>query len=378
MGKVFFTSVVVMGFCLIIFVGCGSDDGDTNILSFNSEIAGIWKMTSGNSFSLLNVDDLQYMQFNEDGTVLVVYQNEFNILANKHFLYAVVNENTVAMDFGSMEGMHILSNLFIYDRPDISTLSLTDHLQNTIILTSETQIPSSLFYEEFSDQKEYTDLEIEPDYDTNVVYDGTYLWYEEYNTSTLYPFDPSSGMIVSASAIDMGAAGQYTHIQDYQSGDFWTHCRCGDNDEASRRDVTGSEIDIVDTTNDLGSGIGIDAIAWDGSNLWINGYSSDESKSLLHMVDSDVEPDSLVATYDSTSLLALSKNGSDFWALSNYEGTVIIKFELDSTEISMISTYEVPDNEIEWRGITSVNSYIYLLGEDWHAENSGVIVRLTP
>lgn len=343
----------------------------------NKRISGIWRLTSGTYLSGEDVSDLQYIQFEENGMSLIVYRTAITeILGNIDSLYAVLNDTTVLLDIFGYSMMRGMGDTYIFDKPDESTLTLTDSSQNTITFTAETQIPEAFLCKEFNIQAEYKDLEIEPDTNTNLVWDGlTYLWYKDEDSNTIYPFDTSTETLLTGSGKDFGT--YYSHIHAYQGGDFWTHCHCGGNEDASLRTTAGVEVDNVDTDADLGHEINIDAIAWDGTHLWLYGYSYDLAKDQLLKVDSNAEPDSLEDSYDFDRIDVLTWDGSNFWALSGYGATAVI-VKIDPIELKAIATYKTPHSNIRWMGIATVGSDLYLLGRDNTKEYKGVITHVTP
>lgn len=374
MNKIYTTFLFGILIFTLLCIACNSDSSDSS--SLNTRIAGKWKLSNGESLTSINAEDLEYIDFNEEGSGIVFYKNSQGILANDYFLYAVLNDNTLSMDFSSM-GVESSFILYQYDRPDDTTLILYDNVQNSIYFSSAEEVPTDLFYSELTVDDEYRNLGVEPSGWTDLVWDGTYLWYEEYDTSILYPFDPVSGVIVTASALDFSSIA-YSEIQSIQNGDFWAHCACGGSPDASRRNSSAVEIDNVDTETDLGNRISIRAIAWDGTYLYLNGRNRVTDDLQLLKVDSDSEPDSLEGVYESLYLSALTADGTYFWGITSYYNTVVIKFELTETTISVLNSYSVPDSTVYWTGIASVGQHLYLLGQDESKANPGVIVKTSP
>ncbi len=162
---------------------------------------------------------------------------------------------------------------------------------------------------------------------------------------------------------------------------FWAHCQCGDTLDASLLNTTGTELVIVDTDSHLGHEISIDAIAWDGTNLWLSGRNSDPSQYELLKIQVDfttppppAPAHSIVETYVFNQLNALTWDGTHFWCLSGYSSTIS---KIDPVEFKAVESYKLPDPDVEWRGLAVVGTDIYLLGYDYWRENKGVIFHVT-
>lgn len=84
----------------------------------------------------------------------------------------------------------------------------------------------------------------------------------------IHPINPATGAV--GTPVDLGFS-QYTHVKAMQGSNFWTTCRCGNDDDARLRDMTGTELDIVDTDADLGEQLNFGSLAFDetGGVLWM-------------------------------------------------------------------------------------------------------------
>jgi hypothetical protein len=360
--------------------GGGDGDADPQTTSLNEGVAGVWRLSDGDSVHGFDTEDLKYLQFNSDGTGMLVYEHEFGLLANPEFLYAVINEDTISIDFPWNTMVMFSANLYMYTRSDSGALEVSDAHGNTLRFTSESAIPDSMIMEEVEGFTDYPDLEIEPDSPSGLVYDGTLLWFEEDYTRTVYPFDPVRGTLDSdpSAGRELSFAGQYTHIKSYQGASFWTTCHCGANEEAARvNEMNGSEIDRIDTDGDLGDPMSVSALAWDGTHLWVEGRRDADNKNSLYKVDANAEPDLLIAIYESINLNALAFDGTDFWGLSFYHGSKLVRFELTASRISVLASYEIPDSTINWNGLEVVGNDIFLLGDDYTSPKPGIIRKVS-
>ncbi len=378
----------LLAFFALSLITCSGDVPDTE--SLNKEIAGVYKLSSGDSFSGLNLTTFQYFQFNEDGTAHEIHiDTATNIVASIDFIFSVINDTTVSMALSSGAGDRKLvnkfpvlyqafggGNLYFYEKTDDTVLTLTDNSGNTITLTEQDELPDEALCLEFSEPTAFADLEPEPVEETNLVWDGTSLWYEENESRKIYPVNPSTGEV--GSAYDVSAAGQYTHIHAYQAGEFWAHCHCGNTNDAKLIDSAGAVSSTLNTDTDLSHEISIASMAFDGTYLWLFGQNETTDDYEFIKVDTSGPTLSGVFAFN-FDLEAITWDGTYFWAITDfYSHQFIIKINPDSAGFTSAATYKVPYPGIEWKGIASVGSDIYFLGLDEAAVNKGVITKVTP
>ena len=147
--------------------------------------------------------------------------------------------------------------------------------------------------------------------------------------------------------------------------------------KAERRTALDVSVDTVDTDTDLSHEISIRGIAYDNSGnfLWLHGYSYDTNKRTLLKVNSNAEPDVLISAVDlDISIRSMSWEGTHLWALTSTYPPVIVR--IDPTTAQSTATYIVPDRTVNWYGIASTGSQIFLLGSD--SSNKGIIISITP
>jgi hypothetical protein len=148
--------------------------------------------------------------------------------------------------------------------------------------------------------------------------------------------------------VALGAATQFSHVHAVQAGDFWTHCACGGSTETWRVTAAGAFVDEVSPGNDFGAALSVDAIARDepGAVLWLYGYSYEAQTRRLLQVQSDLEPDVLLATLDVRFYVrALTWDGSALWGL---QGTKL--FRIDTLTGLVTATYALPTSPWNGRG----------------------------
>ncbi len=357
---------------------CGTDL--LNSQKSNSKISGIWKLSEGKYLSgIENAAWIQYLQFNKDGTGNLILKNpSTGILACTDVIFAVLTDSTFQIslngDFGSVS--------YIYEKPDGSNLTIKDQNSNSLNFEFNDEIPQNSQCMDFTVENEYRDFTVEPDNNSDLVWDGTYLWFtDEEDSGQIYPFDPSVGSL--GAPFDLGNTGcnAYTFIQSYQRGYYWAHCNCGSGNEISKRNAAGLEFDVVDTSGyGIGNKIEIDVATWDGSNLWLHGLNRFTGKDRMLKVDSNSLSNPLLASYEfDSNIRGLSNDGTYLWAIARWAPhQTIAKIDTDHSNFTAVATYNSPDLDINWIGVEVVNSSLYLLGVDEKNDNNAVIFKVSP
>jgi hypothetical protein len=204
---------------------------------------------------------------------------------------------------------------------------------------------------------------------TGLAFDGSSLWYEEEDTALVHPVDPATGS--TGTPLDLGAS-QFTHVHAMQGSDFWTHCGCGGSQEASRRTSAGAEVDLVET-EPLGRDLRVRAIAYDpvGNVLWLHGQDRTGGPSRFLKVNSDAEPDVLLAepVFD-VFMSGLSWDGAALWGVAD---SSLVRIDPDTAQAT--ASFHIPDASVDWRGVAAVGSELFLLGE---VAGRGVLIGVTP
>lgn len=361
-------------------IHCGSDNKSTllDATQANRTVAGVWQTTSGDMFTYGNYSSPKYVELNENGRGAFYFQNATQALFCEEVLFSVLTSQSMAIQRGVAlgEGMSSFSmNLYQLQN---GQLSLSDGGGGTLVLSQATAVPEGLKCKSFASPTFYRDLTPPPDNSTGLAYDGTKLWYTgDATTTAIYPFDLATQTIGTPVT---GSFGQYLYVHAIQSGEFWTHCNCGGSESASRRATDSSEKDKVDTINDpaLNHRLNIDAMAWDGSYLWLYGRGYESNAYEILKIDSDDPANTLLST--STFDLRLrgltwDDHGKSFWAVGS-QGV----YKIDPATMKVTATYQVPDTDVDWYGIAAVGTDLYLVGQ---AEVSGspttaVFAKVTP
>jgi hypothetical protein len=220
---------------------------------------------------------------------------------------------------------------------------------------------------ELPETRRFTGLP-KPNYWTGLAYDGTSLWYEA-EAGGVYPVDPATGNVGTPASL----VAPFTHVHAVQGGDFWTHCACGGSREAWRVTAAGVFVDEVRPGSDFGSELSVDAIARDdvGAALWLYGYSYEAQTRRLLQVQSDLEPDVLLASVDvGFYVRALTWDGS---ALFGLQGTTL--YRIDPLTGLVTATYTLPDSTVEWYGVAAANGELWVVGR---SGGDGVLVSVAP
>jgi hypothetical protein len=92
------------------------------------------------------------------------------------------------------------------------------------------------------------------------------------------------------------------------------------------------------------------------------------------VVNTGVEPDVLVRSVQfDRPLRSLKFDGTDFWGIVEVLTASVVR--IDATTGRILETFELPDEDVTWLGLTFVDDDLYLLGYEASGDNRGVIVK---
>jgi hypothetical protein len=345
---------------------------EVQIASLGDDPTGIWRYTTGGSEdgSVLSGETgskPEFITFNADGTGrLNLVDPDTNVLTCGGLMFSRGSALTV-----DVSQFFFTTAVWLHD-VDGDVLSLSDAGGNVSTFGRAPEVASEFECKPFAENARFDGLP-EPEFFTGLAFDGTSLWYEEENTGMIQQVDPATGTLGSPADL---AFSQFSHVHAIQAGDFWTHCGCGNSEDAQRRTMAGADVDTVNTRTDLADQISIRAIAYDeaGGMLMLHGFSFDTGVSRLLQVNSDAEPDVLISGADlDVRLEGMSFDGADLWGITGSFPQAVV--QIDPIAAQVKATYSTPGGVERWVGIASVGSQLYLLGE---SSGEAVIVAVTP
>jgi hypothetical protein len=329
---------------------------------------GVWRWTSGPPAQGSADTFTEYVVLAQDGSGrLHRRQRSAGTLDCRDLAYARSLSAALTVDAYGAEGAEVWQGRLA--GPD--ALELTDASGALTRFERAASVEAAFECVEPTETRRFTGLPA-PNSWTGLAYDGVSLWYEEEYTEKAYPVDPATGTV--GTPVDLGASTQYSHLHAVQAGDFWAHCACGGSTEAWRVTAAGVFVDEVRPGTDFGSDLSVDAIARDdaGAVLWLYGYSYDAQTRRLLQVQSDLEPDVLLAPLDVGFYVhSLTWDGSALWGL---QWTKL--YRIDPLTGLVTDTYALPDVSVEWRGVAAANGELWVIGRS--AGGDGVLVSVAP
>lgn len=338
---------------------------EVQISSLAESPLGIWEHVAGGS--LLSDDtsaEPTFLTFGPDGRGRMNLQNpDTGELDCSDFAFSL--DSGIQVDSRSLfEGVAIWTS----EVDETGQLTLTDARGNRSSFTPVTEVDPAAKCLTLTESQRFEGLP-RPTSFTDLVFDGTSLFYTEDDTDEVQRIDPASGAVGSPIVLP----GQFEMVQAVQGGDFWTHCRCGNVTDAKRVSQAGVEIDNVNTTNDLGEFLSIRTMAYDDAAgvLTLVGFNFDLGQQRMLRVDSDSEPDALLSAIEFNVFVnGLTFDGLSLWGITN--DSVL---QIDPTSGQVLQTYVAPAGVSRWHGIAAVGPNLFLLGE---IGAEGVIVSVTP
>ena len=139
--------------------------------------------------------------------------------------------------------------------------------------------------------------------------------------------------------------------------------------DMQRIQVGGASVDQIDTDTDLGQQIVAFAGVYDGTQLWLAGFSRDLGVTLVLQVNSDAESDVLVGSFQFDRWIqALTFFSGQYWALVSGLGPTLV--QLDMVSGKAVRTISLPDVGGFYQGVTALNGKLYLLVDESGAKFS--------
>jgi hypothetical protein len=329
-----------------------TDDVDATAI----DLEGTWQTTDGDVFADRGLGDVGFVTFERvsghDAGFLRLYAEEpdSHALNCPQEIWGVAASGTLTVSADGGEGGGG-PDLFLVDQPDADTLVITDVYGVAQTLTRVDAVaPDSVCgsVEVTAD----TTFDVASDYWSNLLWDGAHLsvGLDAGGVATLNLATAEVG-----TPVDFGYS--YEHLQVFQGDDGWGHCACGGSTEIARTSPGGTQVDLIEFEPDLGIEMGVRGAAWDGTHLWVSGYGRDDAHGHVLEVDSEAEPDVLVA--DHVTPLASQPLVFHDGALYVLTGQRVVRLDADALADA---TWQLPPelSSENWNGITSDGTSLFL------------------
>lgn len=375
--------IMKLGFIIIILIflsACSTTSSTPDPTPKLPSLAGNWQAsTNNNIFKNPSLGDLKFLKFTESSDSsgnLEVFglDPDTNVLACDQMVYATVAKDTVST-FSTSFSSRLLQFEITTD-----SLTLTAADGSNQRFTKATEIPNSAVCEKTSFAASFETIPVQLTSFGGLVSDGTNLRVAS-DDGNVYPINANTGQLGVGSVLvggNYGIGGSPRHIIAMQgTSDYWGHCGCGGSQEIVRYQAgAATALDIIDTRTDIAKEISVREALYDGSHLWISGYSFDEGRYLVLKVDSDAEPDILLSSFEfNKSLIGFTLHNGQMWGLVNALGYKLI--QIDPALGKAIRTIELPSLEQgNFKGLESHAGSLYLLAEI--TQNTAAIYKVTP
>lgn len=257
-------------------------------------VIGFWKYESGTMWGSGGARTLTYLALSEDGTgEALMVAPESNVLTCMKLTYTQASDTSLLLDVPDLrytDHSFLLSMKLSAD----GEMTLLDAQGGATRFTRATAVPASARCEAVSQVEVVSDvLDPRPGY-FGLAPMGNGLLYTDDNRD-LFRLDLGSGAV---SVWSMSSFSGYGVITAVQGEDVWVTCYCGGSNEIQRRSISDLLVDEV-SDDELGmSGLSFRSAAWEAGHLWIVGREQASGKNLLLKIDSEAEPDLLVARYE--------------------------------------------------------------------------------
>lgn len=334
---------------LLALVGCTSTSTTPTVPS----LEGIWSVSSGSEvLSAIGNSSLKFLQLNANGTgIAYAVQTDTNVLTCAPVVYSVENNSVVSFATSLNQSS---TELYVFEKTDTSLkLSNVDGVNQNFAKAAS--VPADNQCETANVTRKLESLAIRPAGFAGLLSDGTNLRVAD-NNSIVQIINPTNGAIVTTENITGSSYRQVVTMQG--ATDYWAHCGCGGSPEIARFKVGVAPSDIIQTGTDLGNEISVRGAAFDGTNLWLGGYSSANSVYRILKVNSAAEPDVLLSSFDfKVGLNALTFHAGQLWGLQNNNLVLI-----NPATAKAQRTVHLPDlNQGSYQGIASLGGNLFVM-----------------
>jgi hypothetical protein len=340
-------TVVLLG----ILVACGG--GGTNP---SPNLVGIWSTQSGSEFlGSLSGMSLKFLQLNADGTGQVfATQTETNVLACVSLVYAVIGQNVISISSDATLGS---AELFVFEHAN-GVLTIRNKEGASQTLSKTTIVPASAQCENANVAGKLQNLAFTTSGWSNLINDGTNLKAVD-NNRALYTINPTTGVLSAPQTIPGAVFAYFVTMQGIN--DYWGTCACGNVEEIKRvgPPPTFTEVNAINTRTDLSNQIVISTAAFDGSNLWLGGYSS--AGNGFRVLQVNPTSKTLVSYFDfKPSLSHMAFSGGQLWGLVNALGPKLVLINLDTRKATRSIKLPVLSGG-SYSGLTAMGGKLYVL-----------------
>lgn len=331
-----------------------SDDGP-------AELSGIWQPSGGEPAMVLSGATLSYLELGGAtgvsglGTIFARAAADVPVCAE--LVYAASGDDAVAVYAEDVFARGSATQLFLYERVSADVLALTDEDGNRQTFARVASVPTEDACVTVGTTRRVEGLEVDLRFG-NLLSDGTDLRIVD-DASAVYRIDLAAEALVLQGDLGLTA---YDQAVTMQGATFWAHCGCGGSQDVQRLQLGGAQVDAIDTATDLGLEISVRAAAWDGSVLWLAGYSYDSASQLLLEVDSDPEPDVLLASVElGVAPQAMTAMDGDLWTLVDIFGPRLVRIDPASGSVVEVVELPEPGEEGRYTGLAALGGELYLL-----------------
>lgn len=347
---------------VVAAAACGGSKGSGE--STNATIEGSWQYTGGTFLSqdASVIGTLTYLEFSRSGAGILFARTPFTgIVGCGDLLAAVVNQSVLTMQIPSLVNSpdEVATFYFNYVRSG-NTLTLTDTLGASATFQKVDSVPATAKCGLVTTTA--ITLAEPATSSSGIGSDGTKLYWTDSTETQWIAFDPVA-LTSSATAIPFTApAGLVRGAQG--PSDLWVDCFCGANETIWRVGVSGTSMDMVDTSAaPINAMIVIRAATYGASHLWLAGdsYLGDFTGGKLEKIDSDADPNALVATFNLDLVpQGMAFRGTRLFILVSYLGNELV--ELDPSIGVAIATWKLPPGNL--RALATVGNTLYV--PDWN------------
>ncbi|MDX2006068.1 MAG: hypothetical protein SFU83_12380 [Meiothermus sp.] len=353
-----------------LLVGCSGGGSGPSL----PNLAGVWAPQSGGEFlGGLSGASLRFLQLNPDGTGQVyATQAESNVLACTAVVYAVASQNVVSISTVANGVSYEGVELYTFQRGDTSlTISNKEGVSQTFNKAGAVAANSQC--ETANVTARLQNIPISNNSWSNLLNDGTNLKLVN-DSRNLYTINPITGVLSAPQSIPGPTYAYFVTMQGIN--DYWGTCACGNVEDIKRHGPppTFTETTSINTRTDLSNQISVNSGAFDGTSLWLAGYSRSTNGYRLLQVNPATK--ALVSYFDfKTQLRHIAFVSGQLWGLASLLGSKLV--QIDPVSRRATRTITLPTlSSGSYYGLTSMGGKLYVLIRN--DDNSSSILVVQP
>jgi hypothetical protein len=328
-----------------------------------ASLVGIWRVDGSVTFH--GFDDERYnktayLELRDDGSGTLHLRDANTGVALCYEADYVAFDDVLVFDYDDW------AQVFTHETGADGTLEVSSSRRGPSTLTPEASVPAEFQCGNLELVRRIDDLTPKPAGDSGLAFDGTQLWYNDYNSSgktRAYAINPEDGALITNIAL-----GSYLTLEAMEGDTFWTRYFGW---QAHRIDQGSQDLDTIDFDE---FDAYVHSMAFDPQSSTLFASADQTDKQILLRVDASGEPDVLLSSTPFSYVNAMSFDAGALWVLFS-DGRMA---ELDPITGQARRSFNTIDRTLNCIGIAVSGDRIFLLAQENYRDGVLLEVRVAP